>query len=56
MNFTNHYKQLSNDYLAMVSEYQIHHSANLLAGYGFVSLADLNDLGNMLLMGWEMNR
>ena len=55
MNFTNHYKQLSDDYLAIVSEYQINRSANLLADYGFVSLAELNDLGNMLLMGWEMS-
>lgn len=56
MNFSNHYLQLSNEMLTSVTLTQTEMAAYYLASKGYTTMGELNDLGNMLLMGWEINR
>jgi hypothetical protein len=54
MNFSNHYKQLSDDYFILITLSQADNAGYYLASRGFTTMAELSDIGNMLLMGAEM--
>jgi hypothetical protein len=56
MNFSNHYKQLSDEHLFIITMAQADLAGHYLATSGFAMMSELNDLGNMMLMGAEMNR
>lgn len=56
MNFSNHYRQLNDDCFMQIVNTQVDYSAFFLGEYGCVTLRELNDLSNMLLMGAEIAR
>jgi len=55
LNFSNHYRHLSDEYLLMIAMSQADHGGYRLATKGYVTMSELADIGNMMLMGWEMN-
>lgn len=54
MNFSNHYKQLSDQYFILIALAQADRAGYCLASNGYTSMAELSDIGNMMLMGAEM--
>ena len=54
MNFSNHLNQLSYDYITLITEIQLEEVPYQLAITGHVTLSQLTELANMLLMGGEI--